>query len=230
VIALARKDDYIEGWKVVLGVGCAGFFALSIVSGVTGNPLWALGFFSASFIAGLILGVVLWGEYQQRAYQEEDARLQSIQTREQRIEHERRRRLEVMEQLRTMSDEDFGTLMRGILEQMGYQPQASGADPYELHLVKGDEIAYASWRNWREALTTDRVLQASESAARIGAKTAFVVTMGDVPPPAQNVAEARNVSIIATARLVALALDALEPLDATSPRGPLRFGEPPPQR
>lgn len=226
MIALARKDDYIEGWKVVLGVGCAGFLALSVITALAGSYLWALGFFSVSFIAGLILGVVLWGEYQDRVYQEEKARLVSIQTQEQRMESERRRRLEVMEQLRTMSDEDFGTLMMGIAEHMGYRPQGKSDDPFEIRLLKGDEAGYVAWRNWRESLTTDRVLQASEAAQRIGAKAAFVVTMGDVSAAAQNVAEARRVSIIAAGRLIAMALDVLEPPEPESRQGALRFGQP----
>lgn len=222
---MGHKDDYIEGWKVVLGVGCVGFLALCVVSAVTGNYLWALGFFSVSFLSGLILGVVLYGEHQERAYQGDKARLASVQTQEQRMERERRRRLEVMEQLRTMSDEDFGTLMMGIVEHMGYRPQAKSADPSEMRLVKGDDAGYVTWRSWRESLTTDRVLQASEAAQRIGAKAAFVVTMGDVPAGAQNVAEARGVSIIAAGRLIAMALDVLEPPEERSREGALRFGE-----
>ena len=222
---MRHEEDYVEGWKVVLGVGCVGFIALSVISFISGNPLWGLGFFCVSFITGLILGVVLHGEHQERLYKQEQERLDALQTQESRLERERRRRLEVMEQLRTMSDQDFGCLLAGILERMGYEPQADPGDPFELRMSKGDDVALASWRSWRQPLTTERVIEISQRAERTGAGATYIVTMGDVPPAAQNVAEARKVSIIATGRLVAMALDVLEPADKPAPEGALRFGE-----
>ena len=223
---MRNQEEYIEGWKVVLGVGCVGFLVLSVICFISGSPLWGIGCFSASFIAGIILGVVLHGEHQERLYKEEQKRLEAVETQETRLERERRRRLEVMEQLRTMSDGDFGCLVGGILERMGYEPEADSGDPFELRLSKGDDVvALASWRSWRQPLTAERVIELSERAQRIGASGAYLVTMGDVPPAAQNVAEARKVSIIATGRLVAMALDVLEPAEDPAPEGALRFEE-----
>ncbi len=223
---MQSDNEYIEGWKVVLGVGCIGFLALSVISFVTGNALWGLGFFSVSFIAGLILGVVLHAEYQERLYQQEQRRLEMLHTKEDRLERERKRRLQVMEQLRAMSDEEFGALLRKIMEQMGYQLPQKSDTPFELHLSKGTDVAFVSWKSWRESLTTERLLEVSEVAEKIGASTTYVVTMGDVPPPAQNLAESRGISIIATGRLVALATDVLEPPEAPDVQeGALRFSE-----